>query len=961
MKKQNISILEEALTQEVDNSEEYTLEGITDQLNALAISIYDDYFSIIFRNYHQLYHGIWKIYSQCFLQLKDKNELYADTLREEKIGMLHDINELLEEYKQLQWPIIGAYLEKGIANYIVTIDKLSEGCIEIDYRVWDEIILTRAEDDSPQTKRRKAVSRFGRALRMGNRQRKVYLKKIVKHYLSHLLLIQLDEYLHAAELVSEANMRKLGEILIQASEEWETLIKGESTKEDDTNLIENVWEKVNLTFQAFDGEIKEKQAELRTGLIELHQYFGQLLETASTKIDGAARLKQDSKEERKIRLQLQGRRKKWEANQILWHNELSSQMTLLTVRARLSQLTQVVKTELETTFFKNTDETIRQIREKIQKLSSKKDKLKKDEAVQDLFQIKDDLFVSDSQLIEDALAKAHDAIDDLPANVRLKTVGSDRRKLDNREIALASIVNYLTQTYFFAPLKDELQKLPQLFKRLYFRIQDATRLIAFNLQPENIGKRAAKQNLAEVLEKAGQDISLTYQELRLLLEKLEKHIDDRLVITLQHLSLPDIIDESEKLRGSIRSDTRLKGLKDVLGDYKIRVRDTLRKIMKLLGLKHARLLSRDWNDVQTDRNIHARLRNFVEKIKPQDQVLRALPFYYQQLFIGKEILITTVLKHRDAELAEAKSAAKRLMQGLGGGILVVGDPLAGKSYFCQHVATHCFPSEYYLIKPPLEGAIFAQDLTRAFQKSLKGPGSLSHLIESTPVQTVFILDNLELWWERSTNGGQVLKNIFELIEQYGRDYFFILNCNTYTFRLLEQLTDIKLHIASTIHLSPMDSQQIKAVLLDRHFSGANSLEWKGKSYEDLSARDINYLFRKYYSLSRGNVGMALRLWLGSIVKVSKDRISIREPLDIEMPQIEDTDWLLILSQFILHKRLTITKISRIYQGVDPEMLNSHLTSLLRAGLIEQVGRYAYQINPYLTLDIIRQLKEAQLL
>jgi predicted transcriptional regulator of viral defense system len=114
-------------------------------------------------------------------------------------------------------------------------------------------------------------------------------------------------------------------------------------------------------------------------------------------------------------------------------------------------------------------------------------------------------------------------------------------------------------------------------------------------------------------------------------------------------------------------------------------------------------------------------------------------------------------------------------------------------------------------------------------------------------------------------------------------------------------------------------------------------------------------------LSQGNIGVALHLWQANIESIHKNVIVIKHPNKEEMPLLTNTDWQVLLVQFVIHKHLTIARIKRIFDHSDKKQSEDLLNNLMRSGLVEQIMGSTYRIPPYLTGAVSKYLKESKVL
>jgi len=207
----------------------------------------------------------------------------------------------------------------------------------------------------------------------------------------------------------------------------------------------------------------------------------------------------------------------------------------------------------------------------------------------------------------------------------------------------------------------------------------------------------------------------------------------------------------------------------------------------------------------------------------------------------------------------------------------------------------------------------------------------------------------------------LLKKISELIEEYSHKVTFIVNLNVYTYKHLDKTINFGHHFVSSIQTTPFLSEEIKEIVLERHKSGGFKFIFNGHPESNLSGKKMDKLFRKHHAVSKGILGVSLQNWLGYIDSVEGKSISISEPTIDDFPLIEDADWLIMLTQFVLHRNLTVEKLYRIYQQENRIEVNNVFTGLLRSALIEEFSSENFRINLFALPYVIDILKKAKLI
>lgn len=383
------------------------------------------------------------------------------------------------------------------------------------------------------------------------------------------------------------------------------------------------------------------------------------------------------------------------------------------------------------------------------------------------------------------------------------------------------------------------------------------------------------------------------------------------------------------------------------------------------------------------------------------QVLDKLPFYYRQLFLGKQNVDRAFWTGRETILLEARKSIDRFRQSLTrqdslstGGLLILGEQNSGKTYLSQYIAGKYFNKrKIYQVNPPDAGSINMNVFGKAIQRvindreDIEAGGALRSL-KDVEKDSVFIFNDIELWWERSKDGLVVIDQMLKVINQYGGRLFFIFNGNIHSFRYINRLTNFSDSFQKMLECEPFSAEEIKDIVLFRHKSTGIRYRLNNKREDDITGWRQARLFSKHFNYSKGNVGVALNAWISNIHSVSlSDKaaelsvskgtglVQIREPRIPNLGRLRhmNPDWLLIIIQFILHKKMTIEKLKRVAHLPIEEVIGQ-VNLLLRAGVLvystagraksketEQEGDVVkdivYELNQFLRPHLVNDLVE----
>ncbi len=753
------------------------------------------------------------------------------------------------------------------------------------------------------------------------------------------------------------------DVLISIGKEWEEL---------DEQKITQKQALIQANFEAVIADFRAQHAQYSSYLFEFNSLFRTrmevLLATPGLVVKEYDPNGNPALEARKVRTY----HTIWRSNQQLFHNHLFASVQLQTLHLHLIRIVDRIKAGLDKELIKPGREGLIEILSLIDDLRLNEGPVEPDQLAGADLHAAEGSNYPDAQVLEEVIQEIRYAIEILPQSIALRREEDlesfeqgKRLQLGLVDLSLQDLTNFITKTHFIAPLEDLARRLPGQYKRIVNQARDGIRLVIFNFGENANGEASTldRRQLQTVLQRAKNQIVEASESLGILEEETDKALEASLVTCRKHLNPRELILQESEWSRNIRGEERLGGMRLWWNRLRDWVRRKWKQYIGIWRKTQADLLMADF-EVATENysNALARSRDFVDRVNPRPMVMRLLPFYYKQLFIGKQSLGSAQMSSRDRELKMAQVAVKRMSSGLGGAMMVVGEFLSGKTYFCEHVATTLFSGRLYRINPPAGGSSEVSDLKAAFSRSLQSTGSIKRMISAIPRGAVFLLGDLELWWERRTGGDAVIRLIGALIEEFGKEHYFILNTGVHTYPLLRQLTELEEHIISTIVMSPFSRENLRETILIRHYSGGLHMRFKGEPEKELSPRTISRLFARFFEASRGNIGYALHLWLAQMSSVQKNEFVIEAPVaNPGFPNVGDADTRVMLAQFVLHRQLTLKRLCRIYPGESRDDLSQQLEGLIRAGLIIEGPPQVFSLDPFAYPHLVTQLKAIQLI
>ncbi|MFH1296999.1 MAG: hypothetical protein ABIJ04_06970 [Bacteroidota bacterium] len=342
-----------------------------------------------------------------------------------------------------------------------------------------------------------------------------------------------------------------------------------------------------------------------------------------------------------------------------------------------------------------------------------------------------------------------------------------------------------------------------------------------------------------------------------------------------------------------------------------------------------------------------------EQVTPAEEVLNRLPFYYRQLFLQKYNFKSEFWVNRQKEIVQVKQAIARYMKGFPGGILIRGDRNTGKTFLLNYISSNLYKGHpVYALNSPPAGSSNPIALIKTLQESTGLDGSVDSIFASLEEDSLIVIDDLELWWEKSATGTAVIELIGDLIRKYGHKCLFLLTVSETSYRVISQLSGIDYCFLSVVDLQPFNALAIQEAIMFRHQSSGLEIRRSDKGDVKLTRTAQAKLFAKYFSYTRGNIGAALLAWISNITDFQNGTLHIRQP---QLPTHTVIERLsptmhLYLVQFLLHKRLDIPKLQRL--TMDPlEEVEKQLLFLKRGGLINERAGRIFELNSFLNIHL----------
>ncbi len=541
---------------------------------------------------------------------------------------------------------------------------------------------------------------------------------------------------------------------------------------------------------------------------------------------------------------------------------------------------------------------------------------------------------------------------DMITEMALQTLASDPfADVETVPISFRRAVEYIVETELLGPLQAELAAWPLQVQQIHAIAQDVLRLVTFQVSDEDNEEVPTQTSLATIMAASLDRLAHEKGQMENHLTALSHFINARLQATAQQLNTYALSRSEGQLQQNIRGH-RGRQVRSRLQNQQARLQSLVsdRVVRLLYQRSEGVLLARRFGDAvpayETQAEHGLALR---EAVSPTDAVLRALPFYYRQLFLGTPSLSNDLWVGGEEARAQASAAIERYRRGFRGAILVVGEARAGKTTLSQLIAHTHFKSEHiFQIMPPEGGSIDVNEWERRFQAAVGIQGDIDTCFRQLPLGSVLLIHDLEQWWERSPDGFVVLKVLLQWIDRYSEHCLFILNADTHAFRLIDKIRPLSDQLLQVIICAPCNAEQLKEVILLRHRSTGLKLELDGEQEDNLSEWKLAKLFTAFFDTSRGNVGVALQTWISQIQKVSHDTLTITPPVPPAVNVLDELAPLqrVLLVHLLLHGSVSHTRLLRI-SGLPEDVLQTEMDVLQRSGLVDTPAPGTWLVNPFM--------------
>lgn len=650
----------------------------------------------------------------------------------------------------------------------------------------------------------------------------------------------------------------------------------------------------------------------------------------------------------------------WSEKAVLYYNKLDSDIIMTSFYSRVLKLIDDYKSKIKANFYQKLMRDIKSLINSIESNIGNVDKireLKVDVKIDSTLKVFSDFEALTQEVIK--------LVDSLPKEMTLPFEDdANKGNLEPVIVPISKISRHFFETRFIGQVADQLGKTEEAVARLIHEINDQMNLTKFGIDNLGDDPELGTESQDSIIKDMVDLLNEKIKDLQALHDAIVQQFENALEEAFDPLASYKIIESSKAFTSQLR-DYQSQRIKDVLG-YRTRVFGT--SIMSYLARawytkSEGVLLAKRFIETERNKSRNEKILDIVEKVTPIIKVVNNMPHYYKSLFSGRSNISEEFWVEMKREQLAFNKAIERYRSGIKGGIIITGERNCGKTTMCQYVLKKQFvESKIFHIFPPVEGSIDLKDFERELGKVTGIPRSKSEIYSTLPYESVIVIHDMELWWQRSPDGLDLIKDIIRDIDQHSTSYLFVINMNIYTYELVNNALDLQDHLIGVIQCQPFDSAELKSLIMKRHQSSGLNFVLENRNEENISQLRMAKLFTRYFDFTKGNPGVTLNSWMSNIIQYKNEQLFIRYPINVDTDILGelDEDARILLQQIELHKRVTRKKLEQIYSSNSME-IEEKLRPLRLNGLVTEKSEGVFVINPFAEPQIVRVLKQNELL
>ncbi len=575
------------------------------------------------------------------------------------------------------------------------------------------------------------------------------------------------------------------------------------------------------------------------------------------------------------------------------------------------------------------------------------------------------------QMFQDVFLKISEMLERLPAEIEIAdfTFSNDEAKNITGistpvMVEPKKIARFYFDTRLYDPFYRELKQMDILVHQSIIESREAYSLLKFRTENEQLEIKNNSNTDKVFIDFLNSLQKQVLTEKNKLLEA-ENHLKFKAEETLKNAISPlyshAIIESQHKISTLLRERTGKKFGLVFTRNWELIKGGINSLIVKLLysssgGMIQAKKYLNKNKDTKTGIR---QILDLVENEMPDQKVFSQIPVFYRTLFNSKSLINDDFWVPMENETTIIKNALQRHKNGLGGAVLITGVHGSGKTALSRYCATHFFKKDrIFTISAPPDGTVNIADWLTEIRSVIGEGANSNEIFRNMPHDSLVVINDLELWWERTNNGYGVLKEIMDLIRAFGEKVFFLINTNTFSRNQINKAFPMEDYFLSVVECNPFDTKRLQQLVQRRHKTSGLTYFYRKESEESVSLIKTASLFNNFFLYSQGIPGVAMNAWLGNITKVDKQKIFITNPQypNYDVLNHVNSDWLIVVALFIQHKNMSANKLARVMAITSDEAENS-VYNLLNARIIELREKDVYTLNRYLEPFLVKVIAD----
>jgi amino acid transporter/GTPase SAR1 family protein len=556
------------------------------------------------------------------------------------------------------------------------------------------------------------------------------------------------------------------------------------------------------------------------------------------------------------------------------------------------------------------------------------------------------------EIFSEAYLKIYEILEKLPAEIEISE--NPNEELSSIKVAPQKIARYFVDTHLYEPFYRELEELESICLQAIIAGKESNSLIKFRIENKENEEDTALHSYKSIkmfLEEMLKQIIASQNKISKSLSKMESQSEALVKNALAPLFSHAIIESHTEISSLIRGQ---KSKKIGLGLFKSTslIRQKINSIITDLLYRSSDgiiLAQKYLNKEENANSSIQQILDIADSQMPEESVLTQTPVFYRTLFNSSSLINEDFWVPMKQDTRALKESIQRHKKGFGGAILIKGQHGSGKTALSRYAIHRFFKKDRsFIISPPKGRSVSMQDWKNQMAKTFHLVDYTTNLKQILPRESVVLINDLELWWERTSTGTEVIQEICEIINQNSDQVLFIINSNTYSYKQIHQLIPMSDLFVAIIECKPFDARQLQQLIYERHKSSGLTFYFQEEAEDHLSQLKMAQLFNQYFRYSQGIPGVAMNAWLAHISKVEQQQIFIRKP---ELPNIDvlmkmEADWLIIIALFIQHKIMDAGKLGRVMMQ-STEEASIVIRHMQYSGILVQKEKDMYTLNKYM--------------